>query len=599
MRQKEEEMRRNRNRFKVLFGVAAVLCVLAAVCLLVSSRFMNTADSSAEETSQQTEEEPETTVEIAETPDINDLGINEDESVYDQDDPDSIVYFYVTVRRGDKGSDTDHTFDEVKSAVRFVDNSHVSNDIYARALVQAGDETGPLWGMIGYGEEETNATIRIRGNSSTVMPQKSYQLKLDSEAGLWRGQRNIALNKSAFDLTKFRNKLYFDLLKEVEGVPSIRTQFARLFIKDETAGKTEFEDYGFYTQAEVPNKRYLANHGLDREGYLYKAVSFNFEPSDALKNFDDPAFDQEAFDAILDCKGRQDNEKLINLVDMISDLSIDINDIIGTYIDRENYITWLAYNILMANIDTTVQNFYLYSPSNGEKWFFIPWDGDNMLPWGEYQLEGATDSYGEYQTGISNYWGVLLHQRFLKYEENREELAAKVDELHTFINRDTVNAKAQEYNETVESWISQMPDLYYLGGTLEEREQIISGLGEEVETAYEEFYQSLDSLMPFFLQAAQEEGDTLVLNWDEAYDFDNEEISYRVIVSEYPDMRTPLIDEEVEGIRLETSKEVLPEGTYYWTVQASTPSGKTAEPMNKIEVRDVWYPGVDILEVQE
>lgn len=57
-------MRRNRNRFKVLFGVAAVLCVLAAVCLLVSSRLMNTADSSAEETSQQTEEEPETTVEI-------------------------------------------------------------------------------------------------------------------------------------------------------------------------------------------------------------------------------------------------------------------------------------------------------------------------------------------------------------------------------------------------------------------------------------------------------------------------------------------------------------------------------------------------------
>ena len=90
-----------------------------------------------------------------------------------------------------------------------------------------------------------------------------------------------------------------------------------------------------------------------------------------------------------------------------------------------------------------------------------------------------------------------------------------------------------------------------------------------------------------------------MLNWDEAYDFDNEEISYRVIVSEYPDMRTPLIDEEVEGIRLETSKEALPEGTYYWTVQASTPSGKNAEPMNKIEVRDVWYPGVDILEVQE
>ena len=64
-----------------------------------------------------------------------------------------------------------------------------------------------------------------------------------------------------------------------------------LFIKDETSGQTQFEDYGFYTQAEVPTKKYLGNHGLDREGYLYKAISFNFEPSEALKNFNDPAFD--------------------------------------------------------------------------------------------------------------------------------------------------------------------------------------------------------------------------------------------------------------------------------------------------------------------
>ena len=526
------------------------------------------------------------------------MGINEDKSVYDEDDLDSIVYFYVTVREGDKGSETDHTFDEVKSAVRFIDNSHAANDVFARALVQIGDETGPKRGMIGFGETKTNATIRVRGNSSSVMPQKSYQLKLDSEAGLWRGQRNLALNKSAFDLTKFRNKLYFDMLKDVEDVPSIRTQFARLFIKDETSGATEYEDYGFYTQAEVPNKRYLANHGLDREGYLYKAISFNFEPSEGLKNFDDPDFDLETFNTILDCKGRQDNEKLIDLVEMINDLSIDINDIIGTYIDRENYITWLAYNILVANIDTTVQNFYLYSPTNSNKWYFIPWDGDDMLPWGEYELEGSADDYGGYEIGVSNYWGVILHQRFLKYEENREELAAKIEELHSFINKETVDEKVQEYNQIVEPWISQMPDLYYLGGTLEERQQLLSGLGDEIETAYDNFYKSLESLMPFFLQSMEQDGESLVLNWDEAYDFDNEEIRYHVLVSEYPDMRSPLIDEEVEGVRLETTKDTLPEGTYYWTVEANTESGKSSEPMNKIEVGEFWYPGVDVLEVQ-
>lgn len=161
-----------------------------------------------------------------------------------------------------------------------------------------------------------------------------------------------------------------------------------------------------------------------------------------------------------------------------------------------------------------------------------------------------------------------------------------------------MDEKVQEYNQIVEPWISQMPDLYYLGGTLEERQQLLSGLGDEIETAYDNFYKSLESLMPFFLQPMEQDGESLVLNWDEAYDFDNEEIRYHVLVSEYPDMRSPLIDEEVEGVRLETTKDTLPEGTYYWTVEANTESGKSSEPMNKIEVGEFWYPGVDVLEVQ-
>lgn len=289
--------------------------------------------------------------------DINTVGMAENKSIYSEDDPQSLVYFYVTVQRGDAGSDTDHTFAEVNSAVRFVEDSHVANDIFARAIVQVGNAEGPQPGMLGYDATTSNATIRVRGNSSSVRPQKSYKLALDDEAGLWRGQSNIALNKHNFDATRMRNKLYFDLLRPVTGISSLRTQFVRLYIKDETAGETTFTDYGLFTQAEVPTKKYLANHGLDSEGYLYKAISFNFEMSDGLKNFDDPAFDQAAFDSILSCKGRKDNQKLMDLVNMIADRSVDINKIVGEYIDRDNYLTWLAYNILMGNNDTTVQNF--------------------------------------------------------------------------------------------------------------------------------------------------------------------------------------------------------------------------------------------------
>ncbi len=540
---------------------------------------------------------PNATVEKAPVPDINDVGMMEDKTVYDADDETSVVCFYVTVRKGDAGSETDHTFAEVNSVVRFRDNAHFADDVYARALVQVGDETGPTMGSLGFGQTETNATIRVRGNSSSAMPQKSYKLKLDDDAGLWRGQRNIALNKSIFDETRFRNKLYFDMLREVEHISSIRTQFVHLYVKDETSGQTAFVDYGLFTQAEVPGSRYLMNHGLDKEGYLYKAISFNFEPHEALRAFTDPAFDQAAFDTVLSCKGRQDNSKLITLVDMINDTSMDINDIIGPYIDRDNYITWLAYNLLTANIDTTVQNFYLYSPTNSSKWFFIPWDGDNMLPWNAYRMEGVAGDYGTHQHGISNYWGIVLHQRFLKYEENRAALAQRVDELHEVINKETVDALAKTYNAVTEEYALRMPDFYYLGKTAQERMEIVSGLGDEIETAYREFHESLTHLMPFFLQPCTPEDGTLYLNWDEAYAFDFAPIRYQVTVSRYPDLRDPLVQEVTDVNFLAVSPGTLPSGTYYWHVSACTEDGRTAEPMNKIEVNDVWYPGVDYLEV--
>lgn len=260
------------------------------------------------------------------------------------------------------------------------------------------------------------------------MPQKSYKLSLNDSAGLWRGQSNIALNKSAFDATRVRNKLYFDLAKNMEHVPSLRTQFVRLFIKDETAGATQFEDYGLYTQAEVPTKKYLANHGLDRSGFLYKAISFNWEPNELIRNFDDLELDVEAMDTVISCRGREDNSRLLEAIDAVNDMSRDINEVMDTYFDRDNYMEWLAFNLLMGNRDTTMQNYYLYSPLNGSKFYFIPWDGDASLMRYESSIEDGQPA-ADWEWGISNYWGIILHQRFLKNDKNREDLQAVVEVL--------------------------------------------------------------------------------------------------------------------------------------------------------------------------
>ncbi len=530
---------------------------------------------------------------IAETQGIDEGGLREDKNVYNEDDPDSLAYFYVTVRYGSEARGTNHTFDQVKNAIRFRDNEHYDNDVYADALVQVGDENGPVPGMLGYGDSDSNATIRIRGNSSTLMPQKSYKLSLNDEAGLWRGQSNIALNKHAFDAVRFRNKLYFDLAKKLTDVPSLRTQFVRLFVKDETAGKTEFEDYGLYTQVEVPTKKYLANHGLDRSGFLYKAISFNFESNELIKNYDDPEFNLDGMETVISCRGREDNTRLLEMIQAVNDTSRDINEVLDTYFDRDNYLQWLAFNLLMGNRDTTMQNFYLYSPLNGQKWYFIPWDGDASLMRYEQEMESG-QPIADWEWGIGNYWGVILHQRFLKNERNRQELEAVIDEMHQWLNKETIDEMAAEYYETVKPYIYAMPDVLNLQHTQGEVEDIISRLGDDAERNYQETKESFTDPMPFWMYAPEGEDEQIKLSWEAAYDFRGQNMEYHLEVSAKPDMSSPIINETgLSQLSYTVPKETLGTGEFYWRVTAVRDDGTVAEAMNEVIIDGTYYLGID------
>lgn len=522
----------------------------------------------------------------------------DDVSIYEADLPYSVVHFYVTVRYGSEGKGTNHTFAEVNHVVRFENGAHVENDVFAEALVQVGDANGPVAGMLGYGETASNATIRVRGSSSTAAAVKSYKLSLDEGAGTWRGQSNIALNKHAYDVTKFRNKLYFDILKDIPEVPSLRTQFVELHIKDETSGETEFKSYGLYTQAEVPTKKYLKNHGMDSSGYLYKVIGFNWEKNAAIKNIDDPAYDATAMETVISNRGREDNGKLIELIEAVNDVSIDINYILDTYFDRDNYVTWLAYNILMGNIDTTMQNYYLYSPLNGNKWYFIPWDGDASLYGTQNQIKGAT-GVSDWECGISNYWSVLLHNRYLKYATNREELKNKVEELKAMMTEEYLLEKIQEYDKIAGYYTLQAPDYLYLGVTAEERNYVVSRLTTDLQINYDKFLQSLEALMPFWMFEPQVTEDSVLLHWGEAYDFSARKIEYNLLVSRYPDMSQPVIEETaLDELGYRISRSELGEGTFYMKVVAVSQDGRTTGACNEIEVNDTDYLGVMSFTIQ-
>lgn len=524
---------------------------------------------------------------------IDDISCIDNMEIYAKDDLDSVIKFYVTVRYGNEEEGTNHSLVEVNNAIRFADSSHVDTNVLASALVRITDENGNSEGKLGHMETESNATIRIRGNSSSTMPVKSYKLKLSEGAGLWRGQSNLALNKHAFDVTKFRNKLYMDILKEIDAIPSLRTQFALLYLKDETSGKDSFENYGLYTQVEVPTKKYLSNHGMDPAGYLYKAISFNFEPNEAIKNFDDPLFDEAAMDSVISCRGREDNTKLIELIEMVNDETVDINYVVDNFFDRDNLEYYMAYNILMGNLDVVMQNYYLYSPLNGNKWYFIPWDGDACLYRKQWEMNEEDKYYDDWECGISNYWGISLYKRYLKIDTNRESLDEKVEELHSWLNKEYIDKKAMEYNSVVEKYVTNMPDILYLSYTVEERNKIVNGLGDEVENNYRLYKQSLNALMPFYMYEPEMSNEELTFSWEEAYDFGQSDIYYSIVIAKDPELKQQIFAKD--GIRsrsVSVPLRLLEKNDYiYYAVKAYSSDGRACNAMNKILQGDIFYTG--------
>lgn len=53
---------------------------------------------------------------------------------------------------------------------------------------------------------------------------------------------------------RFRNKMAYDLIRGIDQMMGLRTQFVHLYVKDETSGSNSFDDYGLYTQVEQLNK---------------------------------------------------------------------------------------------------------------------------------------------------------------------------------------------------------------------------------------------------------------------------------------------------------------------------------------------------------
>lgn len=511
---------------------------------------------------------------IAPTADINSLHLRDVGSLYSAE-PEDVVTMYLTVREGNASDGTNHTWQEVNTYSAYYYDELGIDRYKVAALLQVGDENGPVEGLLGYGQTIPNATVQIRGQTSSRNAQKNYKIKLIDNSDSWNGQRTIALNKHMGEGLRFRNKLAYDLMTEIPQIMSLRTQFVHLYVRDLTGDNPdEFVDYGLYTQVEQLNKTALRTHGLDKNGYLYKVNSCEFYEYHALRLVSDPAYDEASFSAILETKGRVDHTKLLEMLHAVNDYTISNDALLERYFDRENIAYWMAFMILTGNVDTQNRNFYIYCPLNGDTWYIYPWDNDGMMTATEHELRGYHSST-QWESGISNYWGNILFRRALMSEKFRQELhTAILDLLENYLSGDHIGELFRRYNAIVEPYVSRMPDLQFLPVTLQERETALADTKYEIWANYQRYLETLESPMPFYVGVPEQTETSLLVNWDDSFDFQNEDITYRVVLAK--DYEDKEVLYEADGIvlpKLEIPL-VLEPGQYFLRVVASNASGK-------------------------
>lgn len=557
-----------------LFALIGALLLLLGGCALAGGTETETTETSVQETSDAVSaSEPVEKV----TASVDDYKLRDNDAVYEDDDEDSVVTMYLTVREGNSAENTNHTWTEVNTYSKYWYEDNNLEQYAVEGILQVGDENGLIPGELGYGETTPNAIVKIRGQTSTRREQKNYKIEIKDGKGEWRDQRTINLNKHGADGLRFRNKLAYDLMKNIPQMMSARTQFVHLYVKDETEGGSGvFEDYGLYTQVEQINGRYLKTHGLDNNGHLYKNEFFEFlRYEDAIKLETDPTFDLDAFETYLEIKGNTDHSKLIEMLEDVNDYSIPIEDTVEKWFDTENMFYWMGFQILMGNEDTNARNYFLYSPLNLDKFYFISWDNDSSLGLTEDRITGVNSFAGSWEAGISNYWGNTLFQRLFKNKEYRDELTQTIETLRSeYLTEDNVNTLIDTYRTVVKPYVYSMPDILHAILTQEEYDMIADSLAGEIEDNYQAYLESLEKPMPFYIGVPEVVNGQLRIVWDASYDFDNESITYSVEVATDYLFQNMIYSQQ--NIRVpQVDIDILPEGQYFVRVTATNESGKS------------------------
>lgn len=523
---------------------------------------------------------------------LNGLPIHDNPYLYDDSLDTEIEYIYVTILP---------TIDNSGEKIVFTDLSKMTDfrmdapelDIY----FQQGDEGGPYADMV-IDAVQSNATITLRGHSTRQAVQKSYKIKLSDKVSPWFGQTTLNLNKHAFDSTRILNKVAFDLFEDLPDVTSMQLKFTKLYVRDNSnSSNNKFVDYGYFTHIEQPNKKFLNAHELDSSGNLYKAEFFEFlyDPK-RMKDDDDPGYNEALFEEAFERKVGDSNKKLIRMIQDVNDYSLSINEVMETHFNEDNFLTWLAVNILLGNYDTQSQNYLLYNPTNALTWYFLPWDYDGALGNDFIASKLEVNRYdGKRHYGIPLYWNSVLAQRYFKYPENVDALSEKIELVSQHLSPVHMEHTIDKYKNYSYNAITSMPDIMYLRDSIDYVEEALVKMVLMPQKNKETYYEALEAPMPVYMGDVIKEGDEISFVWDKSYDLQGDYIYYKVEISSEPYFNEPFYSKDniiTTNITLNLNQYDIT-GNKFWRVTIYDEHGHIQYPFDSYEDADnVLHQGV-------
>lgn len=508
----------------------------------------------------------------------NGLPLVENKNIYEQEELGKATNVYITVFPTDGEDGTILTFKDF--------DKHMARDKTYNPILNAnvvfGNADGKLDKQVNV--DLVNSTIRVRGNSSRGDSYKSYKIKFKEDVGLFEEQATLNVNKHVTDVSKITNKFCMDLMKPIPDMASFRTNFMIVYIRDASLPKDqqEYKYYGLYTHVEQPNKSYLRIRGLDSNGSMYKANNFEFRLVEELKNVDDPLYNEEAFETVLKISEGNDHTKLIRMLEDVNDMNLDFEEVFHTYFNEENYLTWLACNVLLGNEDTIAHNFIIYSPKDSMTWYFLPWDYDGTFKMGEY----ASSFQAPLQLkGIQRMSGVLLHRRYLKQPGKIDKLTEKIEELLAdYFTEERVKQLHQAYLPVLEQALMREPDLSLCRIPPNEYTSYLNQFYDQILQNYEDYKKSLEYPMPVFVsEPVKKEDGSMLFAWEPSYDFQNDLISYNIKVTKDMNMKQVIFDKQGLTDNTYVYEDGLEAGTYYLSISIIDGNGNAQSSLDFYE----------------